>query len=185
MNLRTRWLLRVLGLCPLVATGCGASGPPPPGVPVPIAQASGSADGLPIYDAQPGDLAFLPGIDAGFYVVTDGRGGWSLQWTGDARRFDGAPRAFDGQLRCRDGSLGNVVTQSFESDDALTLVSATEVAFTSIASTGWDGLSFRASPGPDGLLFELTVEGQRRPDLVFFLQNGQLVSPARMPFYLR
>jgi hypothetical protein len=171
-------------LCCLALTACYGVDPGPPGSSAPIAQASGSAGDVPIYDTSAGDLGFAPGIDAGYYIVTNGQGGWAMQWTADARLIGGGAANFDGRLTCMGtASFTNAAPVSFESGDVMSQPKSNEIDFSTVASTGADGLQFTA--GPDGVTFDITVDGERRPDLVFFLQNGRLVTPATVPFILR
>src|SRR5215468_11027148 len=175
--------MRIL-LCALLGLGCVGVDSGPPGSSAPIARASGSAGDVPIYDTTAGDLGFAPGIDAGYYIVSNGQGGWAIQWTADARLIGGGAATFDGKLTCMGtGSFANVATVAFEADDKLSLPRPAEIDFQSVASTGFDGLQFTA--GRDGVTFDITIDGERRPDLVFFLQNGRLVTPATVPFILR
>src|SRR5262249_43850824 len=107
-----------------------------------------------------------------------------MQWTADAKLVGGGAAAFDGKLSCMgSGSFANVATVSFEADDTMSMPKSSEIDFSSVASTGFDGLQF--TTGPDGVTFDLTIDGERRPDLVFFLQGGRLVTPATVPFILR
>jgi len=171
-------------LCALLGLGCVGVDPGPPGSSAPIARASGTAGDVPIYDTSAGDLGFAPGIDAGYYIVSNGQGGWAMQWTADAKLVGGGAAAFDGKLSCMgSGSFANVATVSFEADDMMSMPKSSEIDFSSVASTGFDGLQF--TTGPDGVTFDLLIDGERRPDLVFFLQGGRLVTPATVPFILR
>ena len=168
----------------LVLSACYGVDPGPPGSSAPIARASGSAGDVPIYASQPGDLGFAPGIDAGYYIVTNGQGGWVIEWTGDARLLGGSAATFAGRLSCMGAaSFGSVATKSFDPGDSMTMPQPAEIDFSTVASTGYDGLQFTA--GPDGVTFDITIDGERRPDLVFFLQDGRLVTPATVPFILR
>src|SRR5262249_44092754 len=106
----------------LVLTACFGVDPGPPGSSAPIARSSGSAGDVPIYSAQPGDLAFAPGIDAGYYIVTNGAGGWAMQWTADARLFGGQAATFDGRLTCNGtAAFAGVATTHFEANDHMSM----------------------------------------------------------------
>jgi hypothetical protein len=168
----------------LAICACYPVDPGPPGSSAPIAHAAGSSGSVPIYDSQSGDLGFAPGIDAGYYIVTNGQGGWVIEWTADARLWGGSAASFDGKLSCMGtAAFAGVASKSFEADDSMSMPRTTEIDFSSVASTGFDGLQFTA--GPEGVTFDLTIDGERRPDLVFFLQDGRLVTPATVPFILR
>ena len=175
--------MRIFIAC-LVLSACYGVDPGPPGSSAPIARASGSVGDVPLYDTQAGDLGFAPGIDAGYYIVSNGQGGWAIEWTADARLIGGTAANFDGTLSCMGtAAFGNVATKSFDAGDTMSMPRPTEIDFSSVASTGFDGLQFTA--GPEGVTFDITIDGERRPDLVFFLQNGRLVTPATVPFILR
>ena len=175
--------MRIFMAC-LALGACYPVDPGPPGSSAPIAHASGSDGSVPIYASQSGDLGFAPGIDAGYYIVTNGQGGWAIEWTADARLYNGSAANFDGKLSCMgSASFAGVATKAFEADDTMSMPRSSEIDFSSVASTGFDGLQFTA--GPEGVTFDLTIDGERRPDLVFFLQDGRLVTPATVPFILR
>ena len=164
--------------------GCVGVDPGPPGSSAPIARASGNVGDVPIYDVSAGDLGYAPGIDAGYYIVSNGQGGWTIQWTADAKLIGGGAANFDGKLSCMgSASFSHVATVAFEADDSMTMPKSSEIDFSSVASTSFDGLQFTA--GLEGVTFDITIDGERRPDLVFFLQGGRLVTPATVPFILR
>jgi len=172
--------MRNLACTVALALSLGACSDGPPGAGVPVGVPSGSQNGVPIYTVSAGDIAFDPGIDAGYFIVTNKQGGWTMQWTGDARLIGGAARQFNGVLTA--GSMSNVMAQSFESGDVLTRPAPDQIAFVTTASSGWDGVTFGAS---GAVTFDLEVDGERRPDLVYFMQSGRLVTPATVPFILR
>src|SRR5215470_10463484 len=125
--------MRIL-LCALVGLGCVGVDPGPPGSSAPIARASGNAGDVPIYDTTAGDLGFAPGIDAGYYVVSNGQGGWAIEWTADARLVGGAAASFDGTLSCMgSAAFGNVATKSFDAGDTMSMPRPSEIDFSSVA----------------------------------------------------
>ena len=57
------------------------------------------------------------------------------------------------------------------------------ITFDTFATDGLDGLDFTVS-GSDTVYFDLLIEGQRQPSLIFFPSGGAQTGPAAVPFGL-
>jgi hypothetical protein len=173
------------------SNSCGSAGHcvEPNFTPVPTAD-------VYLIDAGAG-LVIAPGQQAGYGItVAVGGGSFRLVWTGDGNVTD-QYHEFYGSVYT-DGTISSVTPGcsgacSFNSSDYLSAVYAvtggTRVDFDAFNVNDLEGIDFTVTGGANGngepVYFDLYVDGQPHPELVFFASGGQTSNAASSPFGLQ
>ena len=140
--------------------------------------------------------AAIPGVmlgqTPGYFITANSGGSFRIVWTGDVANSGGV-RHFTGSV----WTQGTFTSQTpgcannscaLEPDDAVSSIHNTQggqrVDFDTIATDGLDGFDFSVDTVP--ALFNLYIDGQARPDLVYFASSAthQIANSAGMPFGL-
>jgi hypothetical protein len=152
-----------------------------------------STDGSMTYPIDPGaGTTLTPGSQAGYAITASAGGSYRIVWTGDAN-VSGANREFTGTVWTT-GSFSNVVAGCSDGscpiesdtgdwvDGPNTVTGGQRIDFDTIATVGFDGFDFTVSTEP--VFFELQIDGQEQPSLVFFSSSDQTSVAGTMPFGL-
>jgi hypothetical protein len=148
-----------------------------------------------IYRIQTGAGTIIsPGQQAGYGITANVGGSYRLVWTGDAqssgayREFRGAVSTPGGFLQvtpgCAQGSC------QLEADDVVANPVAIRgggqaISFDAFTTVGIDGFDFVVDTEP--VYFDLFIDGQRYPNLIFFPSRdlgGELANVRGFPFGL-
>jgi hypothetical protein len=147
----------------------------------------------PLYSIQPGaSTVVFPGQQAGYGITANTGGSYRAVWTGQAptafNEFTGSiftPGHFVSfSPGCSDNSC------PLESNDIVNAPTAVSgggeiITFDTFAADGLDGLDFAVSSDGEPVEFDLHIDGQMYPQLVFFpASGGATTSPASIPFDL-
>ena len=124
-----------------------------------------------------GQPVYVPAQDAGYFLWQDNDDGeWHLRWSGDSiTTFN-----YEGAISSNSPII-NVREYSFESDDSLTIVSSSELAFNSFAGNGEDGLDFYTTEGAV-VTFNLLINNDPNVTFVHIGSSGE--NPTTLPFSL-
>jgi hypothetical protein len=127
------------------------------------------------------------GVDAGYYVSYLGGGHWHVEWTCDTR-VSAYGCNFTGTITAPAPAQGaNATCVQCESNDSLSVgpdgASGMRIDFDTITTTGFDGVDFYTTAGSP-VTFDLQVDGNSRPDLVFVPSSGAATSPVCDPLTL-
>jgi hypothetical protein len=135
-------------------------------------------------------IVVSPGTQAGFGITANTGGSYRIVWTGDAsasltyREFQGTIFTEGTFSGVNPGCAGTCPLGG--GDDTVSAPQAvtggTQITFDSITTTGLEGFDFVASKEP--VQFDLLIDGERHPELVFFGSGGSGISPATDPFAL-
>lgn len=190
MNMRASAILAILTTT-LGIAACGGdryTRPGGAGGPVP------SGGNTPVYRIAPGvGTVVEPGFQAGYGIAANLGGSYRLIWTGDSNQ-SGTYREFFGSvytpgnfLQVVRGCNGNVC--ALERADILSSPVVTSggqrIDFDAFAYDNLDGFDFVVDAEP--VYFDLYIDGQRYPQLVFFPatdRGGQISSVDGFPFGL-
>lgn len=151
--------------------------------------------GTPVYQITPGVASpvIVAGRDVGYYITANTGGSFRLFWTGDVLR-SGANRHFYGSVWTNGnfttsipGCLGGACPLSGNTfiSTVKVIPGGSRIDFDSTGGADIQGFDFIVDTVP--ALFDLAVDGQRRPDYVTFpaTANGGAPSPSgAMPFGL-
>jgi len=172
----------MVGALAVVAAGCG----PYTGGPIPT--------GATVYDIVPGASTLIPPGQAGYAITANTGGSYRLVWTGDTGT-SGVRRSFQGSV-WTPGRFNTVTAGCIGGGCA---VEGNDTVKTPVAITGGERVDFDANTaeGVDGfdmtvtfepVYFDLIIDGQRYPELVFFSSaalGGQVATAGTMPFGLQ
>jgi len=150
-----------------------------------------STAGASTFLIDPGvGIVVQPGTQAGYGITANVGGSYRLVWTGD-RGSSGTYREFAGTV-WTGGTFDSITAGCaddacpLESDDFLSAVTPVSggavITFDTFATTGIDGFDFTSTTEP--VFFDLNIDGQRYPTLVFFPSGGAAASPDAVPFGL-
>lgn len=175
--------LLVMAMAGLVGCGYpGGGGNVQPSVPV----------GAPTHLIQVGaGTVVQPGFQAGYGITANVGSSFRIVWTGDAAA-SGTYTTFQGSVF----TTGHFLTQdpgcrggcALEGGDYVSTPLATpggeRIDFDTTATTGLDGFDFSTDSEP--VYFDVLIDGQRYPELVFFTDGttGTMASAASLPFGL-
>jgi hypothetical protein len=192
MTLRASTILAIL-----TTLGIAACGPRGPGGDI-YTRPGGAGGPVPtaadIYRITPGAATVVdPGFQAGYGITANLGGSYRLVWTGDSNA-SGTYREFFGSVYTP-GRFVQVVRSCnsnvcpLERADLLSSPVATtggqRVDFDAFAYDSLDGFDFVVDAEP--VYFDLFIDGQRYPQLVFFPATdlgGQIANVAGFPFGL-
>jgi hypothetical protein len=138
-----------------------------------------------------GSIYIVPGTQAGYSILANTGASYRIVWSGDATTSS-TYREFTGTVWTT-GTFTSVTPGggagcdcALESGDVVdgpvSVRGGQRIDFDTIATTGLDGFDFVASTEP--VFFDLLIDGQRLPQLVFFGSNGATSSAGTMPFGL-
>ncbi len=138
-------------------------------------------------------LTYTPGVDAGYYMTYVGNGEWHLEWACDTD-VSSYGCNFTGTIIADTPTQGpNATCVACESNDVLTVGPDSQlgpageaqmiIQFNTITTTAYDGTDFFATPGST-VYFDIQVDGEYHPELVFLSSAGALASPLCVPFQL-
>jgi hypothetical protein len=154
-----------------------------------------SSAGADTYHIDPGaSLLVTPGTQAGYGVLANVGGSFRLVWTGDGAAT-GSFSNFTGTVwttsviesvvpGCSDGSC------ALESGDIVSAPTAVtggyRVDFDTVTATTLDGFDFFVTTESvtQPVYFDLLIDGQRQPSLVFFSSSGAAATAGTDPFGL-
>lgn len=151
-----------------------------------------SSAGATTFLIDPGvGIVVQPGSQAGYGITANVGASYRLIWTGD-RGTSGTYREFSGTVWT--GGTFDSITPGcadnacpLESDDFLSAVTPVSggavITFDTFATTGLDGFDFTSTTEP--VFFDLTIDGQRYPQLTFFPSGGIAANPDAIPFGLQ
>jgi hypothetical protein len=154
-----------------------------------------SSAGAPVYQIDSGaSLLVEPGVQAGYGVLANVGGSFRLVWTGEAATT-GTYTTFSGTVWTTaviDSVTPGCAGQScaLEAGDSvgapLGVSGGYRVDFDATATVGLDGFDFTvtAESANQPVYFDLYIDGQRYPQLVFFSSAGQAATTASLPFGL-
>ncbi len=158
----------------------------------PVVTGLPDSSGATAYSLDDGQgVTVLPGTQAGYGITGNTGGSYRAIWTGDAAT-SGTYREFTGTIwttghfdsftpGCGDNSCPLEANDHI--DNPVTVSGGEVITFDTFATDGLDGLDFTVT-GTDPVYFDLLIEGQRQPTLIFFPSNGGQTSPATDPFGL-
>jgi hypothetical protein len=150
-----------------------------------------SSAGASTFLIDPGvGIVVQPGTQAGYGITANVGASYRLIWTGD-RGTSGTYREFTGTVwtggtfdSLTPGCADNACP--LENDDFLSAVTPVSggavITFDTFTTTGLDGFDFTATTEP--VFFDLNIDGQAYPTLVFFPSAGAASNPDNIPFGL-
>jgi hypothetical protein len=147
--------------------------------------------GAPVYPIDAGAaIAIQPGTQAGYGITANVGNSYRIIWTGDGNT-SAQYREFYGSVwtsgafatvtpGCSDGSCplgsGDYISQPYA------IAGGERVDFDTFAISNIEGFDFTVTTEP--VYFDLYIDGQHYPDLVFFSSGGIVSSTASFPFGL-
>lgn len=146
----------------------------------------------PLYSIDAGaGIVVAVGTQSGYGITANVGASYRVVWTGDGAAT-GMYHEFWGSMWTA-GTFSNFVpgcAQNFcalESGDSVSqpyqVVGGSRIDFDTFASDGLDGFDVVASVEP--VYFDLYIDGQHYPNLVFFTSGGAQGSPTALPFGLQ
>ena len=149
-----------------------------------------SAAGAHTFSIDSGaSIVISPGTQAGYGITATAGGSYRIVWTGDGAA-SGSYHEFSGTI----WTAGTFLTVNpgaggiapLEAGDvvlpALAVAGGERIDFDTFASDGLDGIDFSVSEEP--AYFQLLIDGQARPSLIFFSSGGIGAIPDTDPFGL-
>ena len=156
----------------------------------PVVTGLPSSAGADTYSIDPGgSVVVQPGTQAGFGITANVGGSYRIFWTGDSgtsgtyREFTGTVWT-TGQFDSFNPGCGGVcpLENGDVVSDPQTVSGGQRIDFDTIATDGLDGFDFTVTVEP--VYFDLTIDGQRFPDLIFFPSGGVQSNAGTDPFGL-
>jgi hypothetical protein len=157
----------------------------------PSASGPPNTTGAPVYPIDPGaSVAIAPGTLAGYGITANVGASYRIVWTGDANS-SAQYREFYGSV-WTSGTFATVVPGCTDqscpigSGDYISapyaIAGGERVDFDTFAIDNIEGFDFTVTTEP--VYFDLYIDGQHYPNLVFFSSSGNLSSTAAFPFGL-
>jgi hypothetical protein len=142
-----------------------------------------------------GAVGVAPGTQAGYALTAPSPMSYELRWTGDYFTTGDGYKEFYGSVWTT-GHFASITPGCLDEacpleagdfvSNAYPVPGGERIDWDTFALDGWDGLSFTTDTEP--VVFEVAVDGVRRPDLFFFpsaTNDGTVLSPASTPFGMR
>jgi hypothetical protein len=127
---------------------------------------------------------------SGYGIIALGAHSYRVVWTGDAGRGGAGSRRFVGSLvtrgqfvRILPGCASNAC--ELEPGDVVTksrLPHGERIDWASITVDDLDGFDVDVAPDAEPLDVDATIDGVRRPTMMYFRANGTASSPTAIPF---
>ncbi len=134
---------------------------------------SGAGTQPMLVDVDPnGTLTAVGGNGVGVFTEYMSGGHWNVSWTCDTNETGFGCR-FDVAISALTGSIGNVAGQFLEHSDDFSQSSSSDLAVTTMTSTGIDGVTFDAARGAI-ITVDAKMNGVDDGAIMFFVQDNTI-----------